>query len=284
MEITGKTKVIGLFGYPVKHSLSPLFQNAAFQFLGLDYVYIPMEVSPENIGKAVDGIRALNFVGVNLTIPHKKTVLKYLDEIDEEAEVLGVVNTIVNKKGKLKGYTTDGCGFVRSIKESEIGFDFAGKTVFLFGAGGSAWAITGALIREKISKIYISNRTEKNAVLLKKHLSEKFGFKNVVVIPFENRNDERYWKDVHLVVNATSVGMKKGDPLLISEKNLTGSKFVYDIVYNRKTELVILAQKNGIPCLGGLSMLVYQGAVSFELWTGKKAPIEIMKKSVLLTT
>ncbi|MCM8829480.1 MAG: shikimate dehydrogenase, partial [Candidatus Omnitrophica bacterium] len=112
MKITGTTKITGVFGYPVKHSLSPVFQNAAFQYLGLDYVYIPFEVAPENIGKAIEGIRAMNFAGVNITIPHKKTVIPYIDELDREAEILGVVNTLVNRAGKIKGYSTDGSGFI----------------------------------------------------------------------------------------------------------------------------------------------------------------------------
>lgn len=280
MKITGKTKVTGVFGWPVRHSLSPVFQNAAFAHLGLDYVYIPMEVAPEDIGSALKGIRALNFAGVNLTIPHKKTALKHMDEIDEESRLLGVVNTVVNKDGRLKGYTTDGKGFMRSLKEHGGGFFVKGKTAFILGAGGSAYAISGALAKEKVSKIYICNRTEERAVLLKKHLSERLGFKKAYTVAFEDRNEGKYWEDVQIVVNTTSVGMKKGDPLLIKEKNLKGREFVYDLVYNRKTELIKTAGKNGIPNADGLLMLVYQGAVSFELWTGKKAPVEVMKEAV----
>lgn len=284
MKITGKTKITGVFGYPVGHSLSPVFQNAAFEFLGLDYIYIPMEVLPERIEKAAEGIRALNFAGVNLTIPHKKTVMEHLDEIDKEARLLGVVNTIVNKDGRLKGYSTDGSGFLRSLTEQEGGFVPEGKSVFVLGAGGSAYAITGALLKEKVSRIYVCNRTQEKAVLLKKHLSEKLGFQEVHTVPFDDRNNEKYWKDVHLVVNTTSVGMKEYDPLLVTEKNVKESEFVYDLIYNRKTELVKIAEKNGIPCLDGLSMLIYQGAVSFELWTGEKAPISVMKQSILSST
>lgn len=280
MKITGKTKVTGVFGWPVRHSLSPVFQNAAFAHMGMDYVYIPMEVAPEDLGKALEGIRALNFAGVNLTIPHKKTALKHLDEIDGESRLLGVVNTVVNRNGRLKGYTTDGKGFIRSLKEHGGGFSVRGKTAFILGAGGSAYAVSGALVKEKVSKIYVCNRTEERAFLLKKHLSEKLGFGKVDAVAFEDRNDGKYWKDVHIVVNTTSVGMKKGDPLLIKEKNMEGREFVYDLIYNRKTELIKIAEKNGIPNADGLLMLVYQGAVSFELWTGKKAPVEVMKKAI----
>jgi shikimate dehydrogenase len=283
MKITGTTQITGVFGYPVEHSLSPVFQNAAFEFLKLDYVYVPIKVLPEHIGKAVEGLRALNLKGVNLTIPHKKTVLGYLDEVDGEAQTLGVVNTIVNKNDRLKGYSTDGSGFVRSLKEHKSKFVPAGKTVFVIGAGGAAYAITGALVRERVSKIYISNRTEEKAVLLKKQLSEKLGFGSIYIVPFGEINNERYWSETELIVNTTSVGMKEGDPMLINEKNLKRVRFVYDIVYNRKTEMVKTAEENGIPCIDGLSMLIYQGAVSFELWTGEKAPVDVMKQSVLDT-
>jgi len=279
MKITGTTKITGVFGYPVRHSLSPVFQNAAFEYLGLDYIYIPLEVKPDNLGKAIEGVKALNFVGVNLTIPHKKAVIQYIDEIDEEARIIESVNTIVNKKGLLKGYSTDGYGFIRSLKE-EKGIDISGKNVFILGAGGSAYAITGALIKGCASKIYISNRTEKKAELLKNTLSERLQFQNIFVVPFEERNDKKYWGDIELLVNTTSVGMKEGEPSLIDEKNIASVKLVYDLVYNRKTELIQLAKKNGIPHMDGLLMLIYQGAVSFEFWTGMKAPVEIMKKSI----
>jgi shikimate dehydrogenase len=282
MKITGTTKIIGVFGYPVKHSLSPVFQNAAFEYLGLDYIYIPVEVSPENLGKAIEGIKALNFVGVNLTIPHKKAVIQYIDEIDEEARIIESVNTLVNKDGWLKGYSTDGYGFIRSLKE-EKGIDISGKNVFILGAGGSAYAITGASIKEGVSKIYICNRTGEKAELLKNTLSKRLQFQNILVVPFEERNDKKYWKDIDLIVNTTSVGMKEGESSLIDEKNIVSVRLVYDLVYNRKTELIQLAEKNGIPHMDGILMLIYQGAVSFELWTGMKAPIEIMKRSIHAT-
>ncbi|MCM8777032.1 MAG: shikimate dehydrogenase [Candidatus Omnitrophica bacterium] len=278
MKITGTTKITGVFGYPVKHSLSPVFQNAAFQYLDLDYIYIPIEVTPENIRKAIEGIRAMNFVGVNVTIPHKKNVIPYIDEIDREAEILGVVNTLVNRAGKIKGYSTDGCGFILSIKETGISLE--DKTVFLLGAGGSAYAIAGAMAKEHIRKIYICNRTEERAVMLKEHLSEKFNFKNSSVVPFEEKNTEKYWKDIDILINTTSVGMKEEDPLLIDKKFIKSLKLVYDLIYNRKTELIKIAEKTGVQSLDGLSMLIYQGAVSFELWTGIKAPVDVMKRSV----
>lgn len=277
MEIRGTTKLTGLFGYPVSHSLSPVFQNAAFEHLGIDCVYIPLEVKPENLEIAVEAIRVFNFVGVNVTIPHKRNIVNFMDEIDEEVEILGVVNTVCNKNGKLKGYITDGKGFVKSLKE-EGKFTVKDKVAFILGAGGSAYAISGALVREKIGKIYIINRTYENGIKLKEHLKEKMKFTEVEVIPFEKRNERDYWKEADLIINTTSVGMKEGDVSLIEEKNLAYASFIYDIVYNRKTELIKSAEKLGIPHLDGISMLIYQGAISFEIWTGRKAPVDVMRR------
>jgi len=279
MIIKGTTKLTGVFGYPVKHSLSPVFQNAGYQYLKLDYIYIPLEVEPKNLEKAVESLRIFNFIGVNVTIPHKKNIVSFLDELDEEAKLLGVVNTIHNKNGKLKGYSTDGKGFIRSLKEDGK-FLPENKTVLILGAGGSSYAITGALIKEKIKKIFICNRTEEKSILLKKHLKENFRFENVEVVKFSERNEKFLWKDIDLVVNTTSVGMKEGDICLIEKENLHYGIFVYDIIYNRETELLKMAKELKISCLDGLSMLIYQGSISFEIWTGEKAPIEIMKKSI----
>ena len=279
MKIKGTTKITGVFGYPVSHSLSPVFQNAAFEYLGLDYVYIPFEIKPEDLKKGVESIKIFNWVGINVTIPHKKEILKYIDEIDETSEILEVVNTIHNIGGKLKGYTTDGDGFIMSLREDGK-FNPEGKNIFIIGAGGSSYAICGALIKKKVNHIFITNRTYENSMKLKEHLYYKLNFKNVEIIEFEKRNEKGIWEKVDLLVNTTSIGMKENDPLLIKRENIEKVKFVYDIVYNRKTELLKEAENLKIPYLDGLSMLVYQGAISFEIWTGKKAPVEIMKKSL----
>jgi len=278
MKIKGTTKITGVFGYPVSHSLSPVFQNAAFDSLSLDFVYIPFEVKPAFIKKAIEAIRFLNFKGINLTIPHKKDGYCLVDELDEEAKHLKVVNTIKNENGKLKGYITDGKGFVRSIKEDGK-VELKNKNVYLLGAGGAAWAIAGAIVREEIGKLLITNRTMEKAIAIKNHLKENFNFTNVELIDFENRNGINF-QDIDIIINTTSVGMKEGDIVLIKEEKIKKSIFIYDIIYNRKTELIKTAEKLNLPHLDGLSMLVYQGAISFEIWTGKKAPIDIMKNSL----
>ncbi len=280
IQITGETTLTGVFGWPVKHSLSPVFQNAAFRHSGFNWVYIPFEVSPENLGRAIEAIRVFSIKGINITIPHKKEVLRYIDIFDDEVKLLGVANTIVNTNGILKGYTTDGIGFLRSLKE-EGGFDPEHKNVFLFGAGGSGFAISGTLVRAGISSLIICNRTHEKAIMLKNHLKEHFGFENTEVVQFHDRNRSSLWKDIDLVVNTTSVGMKDDDIILTEENNLNEDMFVYDIVYNRKTNLIKSAARNGIRCLDGLSMLIFQGAVSFTLWTGIDAPVDVMRKSLI---
>ncbi|MCM8764298.1 MAG: shikimate dehydrogenase [Candidatus Omnitrophica bacterium] len=277
--ITGETTLTGVFGWPVKHSLSPIFQNAAFHFYNLNWIYVPFEVKPEHLKNAVDAIRIFSIKGINITIPHKKDVVNHLDGVDEEVQILGVANTIVNENGFLKGYTTDGIGFLRSLKEDGK-FSPREKLVFLFGAGGSAFAIAGSLVKSGISGILICNRTIEKAQLLKEHLKKNFRFENIEIIPFEKRNDCKIWKKVDLIVNTTSVGMKDDDISLVESKNLSEEVFVYDIVYNRETALILSAKQKNIGYLNGLSMLVFQGAVSFTLWTGMDAPIKEMKKSL----
>ena len=278
MKIKGTTKITGVFGYPVSHSLSPVFQNAAFDSLFLDFVYIHFEVKPAFIKEAIEAIRFLNFRGINLTIPHKKDGYYLVDELDEEAKHLKVVNTIKNEDGKLIGYITDGSGFVRSIKEDGK-VELKNKNVYLLGAGGAGWAISGAIVKEKIRKLLITNRTMEKAIAIKNHLKENFNFTSVELIDFENRNGINF-QDIDIIINTTSVGMEEGDIVLIKEEKIKKNIFIYDIIYNRKTELIKTAEKLNLPHLDGLSMLVYQGAISFEIWTGKKAPIDIMKNSL----
>lgn len=278
MKIKGTTKITGVFGYPVSHSLSPVFQNAAFDSLSLDFIYIPFEVKPVFIKEAIESIRFLNFRGINLTIPHKKDGYYLVDELDEEAKHLKVVNTIKNEDGKLIGYITDGSGFVRSIKEDGK-VELKNKNVYLLGAGGAGWAISGAIVKEKIRKLLITNRTMEKAIAIKNHLKENFNFTSVELIDFKNRNGINF-QDIDIIINTTSVGMKEGDIVLIKEEKIKKNIFIYDIIYNRKTELIKTAEKLNLPHLDGLSMLVYQGAISFEIWTGKKAPIDIMKNSL----
>ncbi|NQS90446.1 shikimate dehydrogenase [Patescibacteria group bacterium] len=278
MRIKGNTKVVGLFGYPVNHSLSPLFQNAAFAELGLNFAYFPFLVRPKDLSRAVEAIRTLNLVGVNVTVPHKEKIVNYLDETSPEVKKIGAVNTVVNQKGRLIGYNTDGEGFINSLKEKR--FNPRGKRVLLLGAGGAAVSIGFSLLREKAKKVVLINRTYPRAINLSNRLKRIFPNSFLGVIEFEDRNSFPGREDIDLLINATPVGMRSGDSLLINIKGFSSKVFVYDIVYNQPTKLLKEAKKRNLSHLNGLEMLISQGALSFELWTGRKAPIDKMRKAL----
>ncbi|HAA90652.1 MAG TPA: shikimate dehydrogenase [Peptococcaceae bacterium] len=278
MVITGKTKVYGLIGDPVSHSLSPLMQNAAFAFYGLPCCYVPFQVKKENLSLAVASIRALGMGGVNITIPHKEKALDYLDEVDKEAELIGAVNTVVNRDGLLVGYNTDGAGFIRSLQE-EAGFDPKRKKVVLLGAGGAARAVAFALALRGIDFLWIFNRTPARARSLAQDVAEKTGCQ-AVGAGLEAKLVRNALEQAQLLVHASPVGMypHHGEEPLIDPLLLPPEVLVCDLVYNPpRTRLLSAAAERGCRVLSGLGMLVYQGALAFELWTGKKAPVSLMR-------
>jgi shikimate dehydrogenase len=261
--------------------------NAAFEALGLNWVYLPFEVNPENLERAVKAIVPLNIQGINLTIPHKKDVIPFLDELSTEAEFIGAVNTIVRKGNKLIGYNTDGEGFIRALEEEKI--PYIGKNVLVLGAGGAAYAICYQLASKGVNKLKIYNRTIKKARDLEKRLKEKpfsmqveSGDREIFI--FESDLSKKGLKDIQILINATSFGMKADDYFLpfINESCINPSlEAVVDIIYNPpETKLLRIAKKKGIKTMNGLGMLLHQGALSFELWTGKKAPIDVMRKAL----
>ncbi len=274
MKITGKTSVYGIFGYPVKHSLSPLMQNTAFKELGIDAVYVPFEVRPENLKEAVDGVRALDIKGLNVTVPHKERVIEHLDYLSDDAELLGAVNTVKNENGELTGYNTDAEGFLRSLIEE--GVELKGKRALMFGAGGAARAVGYALLKGGVKFLNIVNRSFSRA----KEVGELLGKRgNVLVYPLKGSTVEALLKDVDLIVNTTSVGMKPEDPVLFDYSKIPEGITVVDIIYNPpETPLLKAAKERGCKTVNGLGMLVHQGAVAFEIWTGEKAPVETMRE------
>ncbi len=275
MKINGKTKITGIFGYPVEHTLSPFMHNAGFKHLGLNFVYIPFCVRPEDLDKAVLSLRALNIVGINVTVPHKEKIMNYLDNIDSSAQKIGAVNTVVNRNGKLYGYNTDAYGFLKSLKKY---INPKGKKVALIGCGGAGKAISVSLVLNGIKEIFLYDIDTKKSNDISKNT---FSFANNVYVIKDYKSLEKVVKTADILVNATTVGMEPGDKSLIPSSWLNRKTFVYDIIYNCKTELLKVAEKVGCRCVGGLEMLLYQGAKSFELWTNKKAPFEIMKKALL---
>lgn len=280
MIISTKTKLLGLLGYPLGHSLSPIMHNTAFESLDLDKIYIPIEVLPENLETVVRGMAKMNFEGFNVTIPHKIEIMKYLDEIDEYAKCIGAVNTVVVHEGTLKGYNTDGMGFLKSFEES-TGTKIHGKNVFILGSGGASRAISMTLALKKANKIYICNRTYERAVSLAEDINKQTGAESVAV-KHEYDDMKKAIADCHVLINTTSVGMSPHiDSSPLDRELLTPSLTVCDAVYNpRKTRLLKDAEEMGCTTVEGLKMLVNQGAEAFEIWTGIKAPAELMLKAI----
>lgn len=270
MKIDGKTQITGLFGYPVEHTLSPAMHNAAFESLNLNCCYLPFLVHPDNLSAAVDSVKALNMLGVNVTIPHKETVITFLDDVDDEALFIGAVNTIVNDNGSLMGFNTDGRGFMRSLTENHI--SIKDKTVLIVGTGGASRAISFYL-SEDAYHLYLfdidSNKQEKLVADLKKIRNNISGIETL---------DELDAYEV--IINATPRGLKKNDPLPLKVESLSRRHIVCDLIY-RKTPLLNYASEKGCKTLDGLGMLLWQGALAFELWTASPPPIHVMKKALL---
>src|SRR5512135_1776367 len=270
MNITGKTKITGLFGYPVEHTLSPAMHNAAFERLGLDYCYLPFLVHPDSLGKAVEAVRALTMAGVNVTVPHKEAVIPFLDEVNEEASFIGAVNTVVNRGGKLTGYNTDGRGFMRSLEEN--GIVISGKKVLVVGAGGASRAI-GYYLSEKAEGLSICDIDTKKLEKLASDLRQIRG--NVSSL---SRIDDPSGFDV--IINATPLGLKKDDPSPVDVRALLPTQTVCDLIY-KKTPLLELAAQKGCRTMDGLGMLLWQGVLAFELWTSASPPVDVMANALI---
>ncbi len=278
-EIGPETKVVGVFGYPVKHSASPAMHNAAFRACGLDYLYAAFEVKPEHLRDALLGLPALGICGVNLTIPHKENAIQYMNELSEEAAATGAVNTVVIESGKLKGYNTDIEGFLESLSE-DAGFTPGEKKVVVLGAGGAGRAISFALAKEKASELIIANRTARRAEKLVSEIRQKFPEVKIKAMPLSSNSIGEEISSCTLLVNVTPLGMK-GEMPVSNTECLHEGLTVYDLIYTPlSTPLLEEAKKRGAKTVNGLSMLVYQGAASFELWTGKEPPISVMKQAV----
>jgi shikimate dehydrogenase len=268
-QINGRTKITGLFGYPVEHTLSPAMHNAAFKALDLNYCYVPFLVQPDYLEDAVKAIKALNIRGVNITVPHKERVIKFLDEIDEEASFIGAVNTIVNSDGKLIGYNTDGRGFIQSLLERGILVE--DNDILIIGAGGASRAISYYL-SQKGRTLYIYNRSKDRAKRLVQDLKK---IRNNVSFIEDISSIERF----HIIINATPLGLKKDDPLPFDISLLRQDQTVGDLIY-KKTRLIEEASKKGCITIDGTGMLLWQGIFAFELWTGKKPQVEVMRNAL----
>lgn len=267
---------IGIFGFPLRHVLSPVIQQAALDCLGLSVRYHAWPVSEKDLPSRIDRIRQPKYLGANVTIPYKETVLSMLDLLDPLAERIGAVNTIVKRNGILEGHNTDVIGFLTSLKVSG-GFEPKGTSVLIFGAGGAARAAVFGLVDEGVEVIGIANRTTERGQALAQELAGKI---DALALPIEGSGVLDYVSSASLIVNCTSMGMRHSglegvSPL--SAAAIPNSALVYDMVYTpSETPLLKEARKAGAKVVGGLPMLVYQGAAAFELWTGRRAPVEVM--------
>lgn len=279
--ITGRTKVIGIFGYPVAHSFSPVMQNRAFEVTKLDYCYVPFPVAPGEVEKAVSAVRALGMRGVNVTIPHKEAVIPYLDVLSVDAEIIGAVNTIVNYDGRLTGFNTDGLGFLEAMRV-ETGQTPDDKKVTLIGAGGAARAVAVQMALAGAKEIRIINRNLARADQIKAVLDAKTGC-ITKTMPFNSEEFTETIKDTDILINSTPVGMYPNidAPSVVEPQLLHSRMLVCDLVYNPpETSLLKAARNRGATTLPGLGMLLYQGALAFKLWTEVEAPVEEMKAAL----
>jgi len=279
--ISGKTRVCGLIGDPVEHSMSPAMHNAAFRATGLAYFYTAFRVKAEELGKAIEAMRASNIRGLNVTIPHKVAVIPFLDELDDLAERIGAVNTIVNDDGILKGYNTDATGFLRALLER--GIEMEGKNVLILGAGGASRAISFTLAEGGAHLVILNRQLELDwAEELAGRISQIFT-RDIKALELNRENLAKALRKADILVNATSVGMSPStDQTPVDADLLKPEMIVFDIVYNPvKTRLLREAETAGAETISGIEMLVWQGALAFELWTGEKAPVEIMREEVI---
>lgn len=277
MEIKGSTNIVGLIGHPVEHSFSPPMHNAAFKKLGMDYVYTAFDVDPNNLKEAIDGARALNIKGFNVTIPHKIEVMKYLAEIDEIASLIGAVNTIDFKN--LKGYNTDGIGAIKAIGEVT---NVKNKNVIIAGAGGASRAISFYLAKYGADSLTILNRNVDKA----QGLASDVLSSGLIDSVESNSIDSMDLTDADILINTTPVGMHPNvdDTPIALASDMHEDLVVFDAVYNpNETGLLKETIKIGAKPVYGIKMLLYQGAESFEIWTGKKAPIDAMEEALIKT-
>ena len=271
---------LGIIGHPIGHSISPLFQQAALDAIGFDGTYEPWDVESHEVGDFVNGLRTHGTLGINVTVPHKEAVIPLLNGMDDWASIAGAVNTIVNRDGQLTGHNTDGIGFLRALREG-AGFDPRGRDVLVLGAGGSARGVVYALARAGIAQLFIANRTLERAERLASLAIDS----GVAAEAMELPDAPRAASEVGLIVNCTSMGMvhgpdEEGTPL--SAGDIPSTVLVNDLVYNpQETPLLREAARAGAATLGGIQMLVYQGAASFEMWTGQDAPVPVMLEAAM---
>ena len=279
---------LGVVGFPIAHSLSPVFQNAALQALAKDdpiysdWEYLKIEAPVEQLPEVIELGRAKGFRGLNLTIPHKVEVLRYVDRVDPVAAKMGAVNTLVFHEDGVAGHNTDGCGISAAVN-TELGITITGRPIVLLGAGGAARAICVQCLEEGCSELWVGNRSQARLQELLARLTADYP--EATIRGFELGGDAPTVSEESLLINATSLGLKPNDPMPVSRDMLEAVGYVYDIVYGSKiTPLVKAARDAGKPAADGLSMLIFQGRESLILWTGRQPSVEVMREAILKFT
>ncbi|MBN2686052.1 MAG: shikimate dehydrogenase [Pontiellaceae bacterium] len=278
MDVNYKEELVGVFGHPVAENPTVVMQAAAFEALNLNWRYLTIEVLPEDLEAAMNGLRALNMRGVNLTIPHKVEVLKYLDEVSPAAALMGAVNTVVRKGDRLIGENTDGKGFLRALTQ-DAQMDPRGKKVAILGAGGAARAITVELALAGAEQITIVNRSEERGQILTDLLNEKTSV-SATFEPWQGMYTVPSETDI--LINATSIGLPPNadEKPNVETDSILPTMLVCDVIPAPITPFLAEAKDRGSAVLDGLGMLVYQGAIGFNLWTGEEAPVEVMHQAL----
>ena len=274
---------LGIIGYPIGHSMSPVFQQAALDACGVDARYVAYQVAPDEVEGFVNGLRQPGIMGINVTVPHKLAVMPFLDEIDDWATEAGAVNTIVNRQGRLTGHNTDGYGFLRALREG-ADFEPQGRRTLILGAGGAARGVVLALAREGVGGLTIANRTPERADSLAQ-LAQNRGI-TCQAISLAGEDLAEAAALAELIVNCTTIGMTHGpgeDDTPLPGNAIPQTALVNDLVYNPlQTRLLREAAQAGARTLGGIQMLVYQGAASFEMWLERPAPVPVMLEAATM--
>jgi len=274
-----KAELVGVFGFPVSENPTVVMQEAGFQALHLNWRYLTIEVHPKDLGIAMQGLRAFNMKGINLTIPHKVEVLKYLDEVKPDAAMMGAVNTVVRVGEKLVGENTDGKGFMHSLTRDSM-VDPKGKKVLVLGSGGAARSITVELALAGAQQITIVNRSSERGRVLTEILNSKTPAKAIFI---EWQGTYSIPSDTNILVNATSIGLfpKVHEKPDIDYESINSEMIVCDVIHTPMTPFLKEAHDRGARIVDGLGMLVYQGAIGFKLWTGLDAPVKVMHKALI---
>jgi len=277
MENASATKIYGVLGFPAKHSLSPLMHNAAFHALNINAEYKIFEIEPQSLENFILSLPQQGISGLNVTVPYKEKVIPFLAKISEEARLIAAVNTIKVADNKLEGFNTDGEGFLKQLTE-DLRFNPEGKTIAIIGAGGVSKAVSIYLSKKNPQRISIYDIDGVKLLGLVNHLKQNFN--NIEFNPVSSI-DKLNIGNSDLLVNASPMGMKESDPCFVNEESLHKNLLVYDLIYTpQETKLLGLAKRAGAETSNGLGMLLYQGMIAFEIWTGEKAPKEIMQKAL----